>query len=43
MVSSVVKSVDSDSDEESVTIDKLRNNKHLQSKVQKIMKHFALK
>ena len=42
VVTSVVKSVDNDSDEESITIDKLRNNKHLESKVQKIMKHFAL-
>ena len=42
VVSSVVKSVDSDSDEESITIDKLRNEKQLKSKVQKIMKQFSL-
>ena len=44
MTSSVVKEAESESgnDSETITIDKLRKNKHLKSKVDKLMKQFAL-
>ena len=44
MTFSVVKETESESgnDSETITIDELRKNKHLKSKVDKLMKQFAL-